>query len=217
MIFLYIIGAILALIFLVFLIRVRIIFSYGEKVSLKVGALFFNYDVLKKRPKKDKKAKKKKTEKRIKPKVVAKTDGESPKKKNMLKEFTEDMDIGDFLDLISAFLAGLGKMINNHLYVRLNKFRILVGGEDPAKSAIQFGAICQSCTYLFEILKNYTKLYPLEKSDVSVHHDFAAAKSEYELTVTVKLRIIHVIGMALSVLFEFIKIKESKTKPKGKI
>ena len=213
MFLLYIIGAILGLILLILLIRVRLIFSYGEKLSLKVGALFINYDLLKKRPKK--KIKKKKAEKKTLQKSTVAA-SESPQKKNMIKEFTEDMDIGDFLDLISALFSSLGKMVNNHLYVRLNKFRILVGGEDPAKSAIQFGAICQSCTYLFEILRNNTKLYPLEKSDVTVYHDFSAAKSEYELTITVKLRIIHVLGMLLSVLFEFIKIKETKTKPKGK-
>ena len=212
MFLLYIIGAILGLIFLIFLIRVRIIFSYGDKLSLKVGALFINYDVLKKRPKK--KAKKKKAEKKAPKKSTGSASGAS-QKKNMIKEFTEDMDIGDFLDVVSAFFSSFGKMVNNHLYVRLNKFRILVGGDDPAKSAIQFGAICQSCTYLFEILRNSTKLYPLEKSDVAVYHDFSAPKSEYELTITVKLRIIHVLGMLLSVLFEFIKIKESKNKPKG--
>lgn len=212
MFLLYIIGAILALIFFVLLIRVRIIFSYGEKLSLKVGALFINYDVLKKRPKK--KVKKKKAKKKV-TKAETKTVATAPKKKNVLKEFTEDMDIGDFLDLISVFFTSLGKMVNKHLYVRMNKFRILVGGEDPAKSAIQFGTICQSCVYLFEVLKNCTKLYPLEKSDISVYNDFTAPESEYELTITVKLRIIHVLGMLLSVLFEFIKIKESKTKPKG--
>ena len=214
MFLLYTIGAILGLVLLILLIRVRIIFSYGEKLSLKVGALFINYDVLKKRTGKKKKAKKNKTDKR-KTKASSVSGAEPPQKKNMLKEFTEDMDIGDFLDLISTFFSSLGKMVDKHLYVRLNKFRILVGGEDPARSAIQFGAICQSCTYLFEILKNSTKLYPLEKSDVSVYHDFTVKKSEYELDITVKLRIIHVLGMLLSVLFEFIKLKESKTKPKG--
>ncbi len=214
MLILYIICALPALILLILLMRVRIIFSYSEKLSLKVGALFINYDVLKKRPEKKKKVKKKAPPKKKKQPVKA--EGEGVPKKNLVKEFTEDMDIGDFLDLISAFFSSLGKMVNRHLYVRLNKFRILVGGEDPAKSAIQFGAICQSCTYLFEILKNSTKLYPLEKSEVSVHHDFQAQKSEYELTITVKLRIIHVLGLLLSVLLEFFKIKESKTKPKGK-
>ena len=213
MFLLYIIGVILSLVLLILLIRVRIIFSYGEKLSLKVGALFVNYDVLKKRDKKKKKVKKKTVKRAAKAENASGSD--APQKKNMLKEFTEDMDFGDFLDLISTFFSSLGKMVNKHIYVRLNKFRVLVGGEDPAKSAIQFGAICQSCTYLFEILRNCTKLYPLEKSEVSVYHDFAAKKSEYELNITVKLRIIHVLGMLLSVLFEFIKLKESKTKPKG--
>ena len=215
MLLLYIIGAILGLILLILLIRVRIIFSYSEKLTLKVGALFINYDVLKKRPEKAKKTKKKKQKKKVSEQTSA-VGKDNVKKKNVLKEFTEDMDIGDFLDLISAFFTSLGKMLSNHLYVRLNKFRIIVGGEDPAKSALQFGALCQSCSYLFEILRNNTKLYPLEKSEVSVLHDFSKKKSEYELTITVKLRIIHVFCMLLSVLLEFFKIKESKTKPKGK-
>lgn len=210
MIFLYIICAVIAVVILCLLLRVRLVFEYGEKLKLHAGILFVNIDLLSLTS--DKKTAKKKSKS-----SAVQTKGNE--KKNILSEFTEDMSFSDFLELLKVLLHKLIEMFKRHLYVRLKKFTVIVGDKDPAKSAIQFGIICQSCAYLFELLECNTKLYPLEKSEVSVLNDFDASKTEIEAKIIIKLRIIHVLGLVLSLFFEFIKLKESKnsSQMKGKI
>ncbi len=206
MIFIYIIGCIFLLLLLILLCRVRLVFCYSDNLSLKVGALFINYDLLKERkPAKKKKKPKEKTVSQSKDV----TGQPKEKKRSIISEFTEDMGFSDFLQLLKTFLEKLCRMFGKHLYVRLNRFRIVAGGSDPAKIAIKFGLLVQSCTYIFELLENCTKLYPLQNSNVLVCHDFDSKNTDIDIKITIKLRVIHVMVLAVSMLFEMIKMKES--------
>lgn len=216
MIFLYVILALFLLIFLLCMINVRITLEYNEKAVLKIGALFIDYKVggakKKKKPEKDKKKK-----------VVAESVSQptQPKKEKskimqVISEFTEDFEFADFYDFVVSFVSQLIKVFNKHLKVRFKRFNVTVGSDDPSDTAIRFGAVSQACAYLFELLDNNTKLYPLKRSNVYVNSDFDRKNIYCNLKLIIRLRIVHILIYIVKVFFEFIKIKESKSnKPKG--
>ena len=205
MVFIYIIGCLILTVLLLLMCRVRLIFGYGEKLSLKVGALFINYDLLKER-----KTSKKKKKVKNKPSSDDKAaPAAKEKKRSIISEFTEDMGLSDFIELLRILFEKLVNMFGHHLYVRFNRFVIVAGGSDPASIAIKFGVLVQSCTYMFEFLENNTKLHSLKNSNVIVTHNFDAKNTDVDIKITVKLRVIHILILAVSMFIEMIKMKET--------
>ncbi len=202
---LYVLLAILIAIILILMISVRITFTYGDKISLKVGALFYNYDILSE--KKKKKTKKPKTAK----KISTPKESKSKKKSGIFSEFTDGLEIMDFISIFTRFITRLSKLFRKRLRVRLKKFRITVGGDSPDKTAVLFGAVSAGATLLIEYLENNTALYAPEKSDIKVNCDFSQKETVAEAEIYVRIRIIHLLGYVIGAFFDFIKIKESKS------
>ena len=206
MVAIYILLAVVLLLLFILLLSVRITVEYNSDVSLKVGALFYNYSVVPSAGKKKKSKKKKKDE-------VASGEeakGKPDKKKSTFSEFTEGLEIADFIEILTKLLTRLAAVFKKHLRVRLNKYLITVGAESPDKAAILFGTVNTASMMLIEYLTVNTRLHPLENSPVAVRCDFEGKTVDVDVKVVIKIRVIHLITYLVGAFFDFMKIKESK-------
>ena len=217
MVFLYILLALFLLVFLICLINIRITLLYDNKGAiLKIGALFIDYNVT---GEKKKNTKKQKTKENI--SDGSPTESGTPSKKEnskiskLISEFTEDFELGDFIDFLLNFLGKLVNVFQSHLKVRLKRFNISVGAKTPADTAIRFGIISQSCAYLFEFLDNNTKLYPLKNSNVYVNADYNSDSIFCNIKLVIRIRVIHVLKYLFELFIELINTKERLNKKKG--
>jgi len=202
MIFLYILLAVVLIIALILMINLRISVKYGDKTYVKVGALFFDYDYIKKQNKKSQRKKKK----------TAKSGGKSAKdkKKNVLSEFTDGLEFSDFLQLLRLLIIRMVESSSGHVRVRIKRLEVTVGGEKPDTTALLFGGINAAVSWILEYLSLNTRLYPPKKSSIFVNCDFDKGKTEAELELTARIRIIHLVKFALKFFVDFIKLKEYK-------
>lgn len=206
MVFLYILLALMLLICMLLLLSVRLTFTYGDVTKVKIGAIFFNYDLMANRskPKKSKPKKKKQTQ-------SVKTGKENTQKKSIFSEFTENMEILDFVSLLKKFLFRMDTVFHKRLRIRLKRFIIDVSAETPDKAAILFGCVSGAASMLLDYLSVNTNLYPIEKSKVAVRCDFDAKTTTADIEVVLKLRLVFFVGYAIGAFFDFINFKESKT------
>ena len=206
MIFLYILLAVIALIALILMLHLKLSVKYGEKTYVGIGVLCFYYKLApaeKKSKKSAKKARKKK--------APAQSQQQPAKKKNsILSEFTEGLDISDFIELLRLLIVRLVEHSSGHLKVRLKRFEITVGDKLPDRAAILFGTVNTATALLLEHLETNTKLYPLEKSSVYVTCDFDSSQTNAVIELTAKIRVLHLLKFAVMFFLDFIKLKETK-------
>ena len=212
MIFLYILLAIIALIALVLMLHLKLSVKYGEKTYVGVGILCFYYKLAPAKKKKTKRSSEKCTKKQTQSQPPAK------KKNSILSEFTDGLEISDFIELLRLLMVRLVEHSSGHLKVRLKKLEVVVADKQPDCTAILFGTVNTATALLLEYLETNTKLYPLEKSSVYVRYDFDASKTKSVIELTTKIRIIHLLKFAVMFFLDFIKLKETKnykSTPKG--
>lgn len=203
MIFIYILLAVIALIFAVLMINLRVIVKYGNKTYVKIGVLFLNFSLTTK--KKNKKSVVKKQNETA--KNIEKT---SKNKKSILSEFTDGLKISDFLQLLKMLIIRMVESSSGHVKVRIKTLQITVADKMPATAAMLYGGVNATVSWLLEYLTVNTKLYPLSKSSIYVNCDFDKERTEAEIELCAKIRIIHLANFVLKFFFDFIKIKENK-------
>ena len=152
----------------------------------------------KKRLSKQKKKEKKDAEK------ASKEDGE---KKRSLSEIMDTVDLA--FTLVKAVLG----CFFGHLRVDVAKFRIKVATGDPASTAIAYGAVSQTVSYLIALLKNNKNVKGLKRADIDIQCDFLSDTPSADIKLSFSLRVWHVLHIALTALINFIKkkVKSAKT------
>ncbi len=203
MIFIYILSAVLVLIFAVLMLNLRVTVKYGNKTYVKIGVLFFDYNLTTK--KKDKKSFVKKQKK-----SAENIEKGSKDKKNILSEFTDGLEISDFLQLLRILIVRMVESSSGHVKVRVKTLQITVADKMPATAAMLYGGVNAAVSWLLEYLTVNTKLYPLNKSSVYINCDFDKEKTEAEIELYARIRIVHLVKFVLKFFFDFIKLKENK-------
>jgi len=161
---------------------------YEEEPSVKAGFWFFWFRIY---PKKEKKKK------------VKKAAGKGHRTKQEKKPEKKKKDkIGFDLikNMISSGIRGL-RIFFRHLVVKDLCLRIIVGDEDASACAIRYGRLCGIVGGSLATVKNFICV---RERDISLSCDFNRKTSEYEASVTAKIRVCFVLEAALSVFFHFL-------------
>ena len=131
-------------------------------------------------------------------------------KKSIISEFTEGLEISDFLQLLRRLIIHLVDSSSGHVRVRIKKLEIIVADKEPDAAALIFGGVNTVVSGILEYLELKTRLFPLHKSRIYVKCDFEKEHTEAEIELWTKIRIIHLVKFALKFFFDFMRIKESK-------
>lgn len=200
---LLIIAGIFALLLILLLIPVVVAARYSDEFSLRVTYLFIPFFILSGKKKKRKKSKKTARKKTIKKKakkaaVSNKKGSKKAKKESPVKRILKDRGLGGALKLLGrvAKLAG-GAFSKILMGVRVTRFdlEILVGGEDAAAAAINYGKICAAVYPAVSLISQRTRSF---RKNVSIQADFLSGKTvvyhKSRWVITPLLVLIHALG-----------------------
>ena len=233
---LIVILAILAFLILISLIPFKITIEYNEELKMYVRVMHIIRIPI--TPKKEKKIKlsvyskkaiakreKKKQEKEAKKeqkKLLKKQQKQEKKKrkKEHPEEFKPKRSLSENLSLILDVVKVLFSRFFKHLRIDLARIHISLVGEDAAQTAILYGVVCQSVSYLLELLKSLKTVSTPNLTDVSVTPDWVGEKTQVDIKLSFSMRVGNVfdilgrvIGRAITHLFRDMKAKQKSHKP----
>ncbi len=118
------------------------------------------------------------------------------------------------LDLIRLAVLKSIKKFGKHFRISLYHLRITVGGQEPDKTAITYGYICQGVSYLTAIFDRHLNMkYPGKTENrIFVGADFTSPKTKIDLHVSFRLKVWHVASVGLTGLFGFLKVPKRVAK-----
>lgn len=184
-----VLGALLLIIFVILMLRIKVFFLFSTKgsIELKASLLFYKIYDLNSKKKKKKSGRFGRFLKRIFG-IDALTDAEG------LKTDAQTNGISGTVEKVLSLLFLLAGQIKWLLSrVRLKKLRILTvcGGDDAADAAMEYGAAC-SVVYPFVGYLDTNFNIKEKAKDINVFCDFEG-EAVFETEIIAKIRIIHIV------------------------
>ena len=215
---LYIILGIIALIVILFSIKVSVTAEYADSFSLDVQWLFIKLHIFpqteeQKAKREAKKAKKEEKKEEDKP---------SEPKKNIFKEFYENQGFGATVELIQTAAAQLGGFMGSiYRAFVIENLKLLLkvsSGDDAAQNAIKYGKVCSAVYPSMGFICSNMKV---KKYEVNVVPDFISQENKAQFALSLSVRPIKltnaVVVLAFRLLFKVLLklLKGSKKKNKS--
>lgn len=236
MIALYIILAIIALIVILFSIKVSVTAVYDETFTFDVKWLFIKLRIYpqdpekqaKREAKKAEKEKKKQNKKKKKPekkkpeKEEKKEENPAAPKRNIFKDFYENQGFGATVELIQTAAAQLGGFLRNiyraFVIEELTLLLKVSAGDDAAQNAIKYGKVCSAVYPSMGFICSNMKV---RKYDVNVQPDFICGENKAKFALSLSVRPIKLTNAAIALAFKLLfkvllkLLKGSKKKNKS--
>lgn len=229
---LYIILGIIALIVILFSIKVSVTAEYADLFSLDVQWLFIKLHIFpqteeqkaKREAKKAKKEekKKKKPEKEKPEKEKKEEDKPSEPKKNIFKEFYENQGFGATVELIHTAASQLGGFMGSiYRAFVIENLKLLLkvsSGDDAAQNAIKYGKVCSAVYPSMGFICSNMKV---KKYEVNVVPDFISQENKAQFALSLSVRPIKLTNAAVVLAFRLLfkvllkLLKGSKKKNKS--
>lgn len=228
-------AIILLVLWLIGMIRAKVVLIYNGETELKVKVLGVTLQIMPKKAKKPinpddfspekyrklmaKEAKLQAKKDAKKANKQAKKDARAAEKKKAknaeassegAKKPKKKKSVAEILDLVYMLLdalKSLGRSFGKRFEIEAVKLRITVGSEDAAQTAMLYGILVQAVAYGLELLSTLTNLRIRKKhrGDILVDADFTSEKIDADLHLIFKLRVWHVFAMLFSALGGIIK------------
>ncbi|MBO4693551.1 MAG: DUF2953 domain-containing protein [Clostridia bacterium] len=199
----YIVGGILIFFFILLLIPVGVHFNYRDKLFFAVkyaGIKLFD----------NSKVKKRKTSKVEKEEV--KEDTPASEKKNYITRIFSDKGKIEGIKFIAKLIkSALSRIIWVIKKIKFREFCLSIGvsSDDAAKTAISYGAVCGVVYPVINLIEHNTD-FSVKK--VNVYTDFDKMSPEISVSVSAKTRLIYAVIAAVSLFFEFLRLKKESDK-----
>lgn len=109
------------------------------------------------------------------------------------------------LGMILALLKKLYEKTHGKIKIKFNRMHIYVGSDDAAKTAVLYGVIVQSVSYILNFVEEKFTHIKRRAGDMSVEPDYTATQCSADIDLVCSVKIRHAIGMALSMLMAYNK------------
>lgn len=214
-VFVIVLLSIAAFFALLLILPVRAVLTYQEKVTLRILVLGIPVWHLPRRKKppnprdytakkikhREEKAAKKATKKAAKAaKKLAKKEKHAAEHKQTPRTLLED------LRLVRALVGALLRATDKHLSLRTARLTVRVVGEDAAATALLYGAVSASLSYLFSALDRITRL-SFSKRVVGAVADYTASKPSADVKLVFSIAPWRAFALLFSVALAFVKAK----------
>ena len=207
---LYIILGTIALIVILFSIKVSVTAEYADSFSLDVQWLFIKLHIFPQTEEQKAKREAKKAKK------------EEKKKKNIFKEFYENQGFGATVELIQTAAAQLGGFMGSiYRAFVIENLKLLLkvsSGDDAARNAVKYGKVCSAVYPSMGFICSNMKV---KKYEVNVVPDFISQENKAQFALSLSVRPIKltnaVVVLAFRLLFKVLLklLKGSKKKNKS--
>ena len=192
-------------VFCILMLPVKIILSSENGFSAKLRILFFNFSIP---PKSKEKRKMSRRDFRSElKKLTMKSKGKAKTKKSV-KKYNAD-DIPFYLELIKGFIEKTYDSAKRGLTVSVERIRISVATEDPAKTAIAYGIISQACAYLFEFINSLINIKYKRRAEVVITTDFSSTQTTYDVKIALSWRLYRALAIVVSTVLRATKALSS--------
>ena len=229
---LYIILGIIALIVILFSIKVSVTAEYADSFSLDVQWLFIKLHIFpqteEQKAKREEKTAKKEEKKKKKPEKEKPEEEEkeedkpSEPKKNIFKEFYENQGFGATVELIQTAAAQLGGFMGSiYRAFVIENLKLLLkvsSGDDAAQNAIKYGKVCSAVYPSMGFICSNMKV---KKYEVNVVPDFISQENKAQFALSLSVRPIKLTNAAVVLAFRLLfkvllkLLKGSKKKNKS--
>ena len=212
MIALYIILAVIALIVILFSIKVSVTAVYDETFTLDVKWLFIKLRIYpedeekraKKEAKKAEKDQKKKISKQEKPKKEKTEESASPKS-NIFKDFYNNQGFAATVNLIRTAAAQLGGFLKGvyraFVIENLTVLLKVSAGDDAAQTDVKYGKVCSAVYPAMGFICSNMKV---KQYDVNVVPDFISAENTATFKLSLSVRPIKLTNAVIVLAFKLI-------------
>ncbi len=202
---LYIITPILLLLLFCLFARVRVILVYKRDTRAYIRFLFLRFPLY---PRKKKKIRVsdfsyKNLKKRKKKKIPTNNSKQtSPPRQRNAKQG---------LSFFYRIFKTLYPRLLRYFRIDATRIHITVGTGDAAKTAIAYGVVSQSVSYICAILDQHTNFRASHKSSIAVIPDFTAQKFSADCKICASLQAWQVLRLGLHFSAAFLKNKKTNT------
>lgn len=141
--------------------------------------------------------------KKAKKSVETKDGKENPPEKKKLSE-----NISFVLDLLKNVVAKILKKFYKYIRLDICRFDIKVATDDAAKTAVTYGVVSQSVSYILRLLYETSNTQKTKECQISVEPDFLSEKTEAHILIRLGLRVWHFPALAIHALLGFMKMKK---------
>lgn len=197
MVVLWILGILLALLVVILLLRVGVVISFGEELSVQAKAGPVAIQLVpkpeKKRPKKPKKPKEKKPKKK-KEEVSKPSDGEKKQKKKLNITFEDIRTVVPAI--LEALVRGLRKT-RRRLKIDPMRLSLIFGGDDPAQVAQSYGWASTAVWTFMPQLERVTRM-PDPYIHLDVDYQSMKTRAEGQVGLSFQIRDLFAIGFAFA-------------------
>ena len=212
MIALYIILAVIALIVILFSIKVSVTAVYDETFTLDIKWLFIKLRIYpedeekraKKEAKKAEKDQKKKNSKQEKPKKEKTEESASPKS-NIFKDFYNNQGFAATVNLIRTAAAQLGGFLKGvyraFVIENLTVLLKVSAGDDAAQTAVKYGKVCSAVYPAMGFICSNMKV---KQYDVNVVPDFISAENTATFKLSLSVRPIKLTNAVIVLAFRLV-------------
>lgn len=204
----YIAGGILLLLAALLASPLRAEVFFREELRLRLGWMFLSFQVLppkEEKPEKKKKPRKKKSSGKKPPAPAKKPEEKKPGGLALLKEIFHYEGVPGlfaFLKDLAGIAAGTAKKLFAHLTVKKFDLLVVVGGEDAAETALQYGKLCGAVYPAVSMLLSACKC---RRYGVTIVPDFDARETQAVFSARVKIRVIFLLWYGIGALWAFVR------------
>ncbi len=228
---LYVLLGMAAVVALLLFLRVTVVLEAGDEWRMTLWILFLRFRLFPKRRKPIRlrqfrirafRRRRLKEERRYRKKQIAKRFSEAEKErkkeaapqepKRSLKE-----NIEEGVWLVRNVILQMVRTFGSRLRIKVIRFRITVAGEDPARTAIVYGCVCQAVSAILALTERGLRVsYPRGDPDaVAVRADFLSGKPVFDVKLNVSFRIWHLLAAAGKGLVSYLKKPRETKKSKS--
>ncbi len=220
MIFIIAFLIILAILILLFSVRIFVNLELDDELKLNVWAFGFRIKVLPKKEKKHKlsdytprkiarrEAKRKKLEEKRAAKRAAKKAKRAQQaklskaeKKALKKKKRESRPaVTDMITSATGILGLFFSTFFSHLHIKTSRIKIKVGGPDAAQVALRWYAIYAACDSLIAILDRHSHIHGKKNAEVSIEPDYLSEKIDMDIKVSFSMNLFGMLCVLIKVI-----------------
>lgn len=195
--------AIILLLFVLLLVRLRFDINCTEEVTLRLRILGIPIPLY---PAAAKKVRVSKFRRGYPKEKEAKKPAE--RKAKAPAKPAEKIPLGEKIDIVLALVKKLCKKLCRHLRLDVSHIVITIGADDAASAAITYGIVSQSVAYLLAFLDAHLNIRKKRRGEIAVRCDFTAARTACDIRITASLAVWQLLDIGVSLAYNYFKGKD---------
>ena len=138
------------------------------------------------------------------------------RKEKTEKKEKEKRDIPSLVRSVADILGVFLRQFSKHVKIRVLRYKIIIGTDDAAKTALLYGAAEQATAYLFTILGENAK-FTFSKKNSLVWADFTSDRTMADVKIDVSISVFGALAMLVPTYIAYVRnfgaIKPTEIKP----